>query len=330
MRSNKVNYLVVGTFVIAALAGLVVSVAWLMGQTGPTESHYAIYRNVTGMKFGSQVFYEGYNIGQVTGVVPEERDGRMEFRVEFDVKEGWRIPNDSVARIGASSLLSAVSLNITAGSSKTAIKPGGQILSKEAGNLFDVVADVAVDLQALAENDIKPLIQQFTRGGGVLTDILQQDGRVIAEKVRILVDDLSLRAPVITDQVALFASDLEELGLSLRRSAQEIMKIATPANRRKLEGILDHIDKAATSLDHLMIESNMMIGSANELMEASEQDIQEAIEDLRHTSASLARHIDSMNHHLDGAARNMYEFSRQIRQNPGLLLGGTPPQDNSE
>ena len=25
----------------------------------------------------------------------------------------------------------------------------------------------------------------------------------------------------------------------------------------------------------------------------------------------------------------MYEFSRQIRENPGLLLGGTPPKDQA-
>ena len=329
MRSNKINYLVVGTFVITALVGLVVSVAWLMGQTGPTERYHAIYRNVTGVKFGSQVFYEGYPIGQVTEVLPEERDGRMEFRISFDVREGWRIPVDSVAQVGASSLLSAVSLNITAGDSQTALKPGEQIASKEAGNLFDVVADVATDLQALAENDIKPLIQHLSRGGGVLADILEDDGQVIVEKVRLLVDDLSLRGPVITDQIALFASDLEDLGASLSQSAEEIRKIATPTNRRKLEGVLDHVDKAAASLDHLMIESNVMIGSASELLEGNQEGIRKAIEDLQHSSASLARHIDSVNHHMDGAARNMYEFSRQIRQNPGLLLGGTPPADNA-
>ena len=149
------------------------------------------------------------------------------------------------------------------------------------------------------------------------------------EKVRLLVDDLSLRAPVITDQIAVFAGDLENLGESLSLTANEMMKIATPANRRKLEGVLDHVDKAAASLDHLMLESNVMVGSASELLEGNEDEIRKAIEDLQHTSASLARHIDSINHHMDGAARNMYEFSRQIRQNPGLLLGGTPPADNA-
>mgnify|MGYP003981785887 FL=1 len=87
MRSNKINYLVVGTFVLLTIGGLVVSIAWLLGQTGPVESYHAIYRNVTGVKFGSQVFYEGYPIGQITEVVPEERDGRMVFRIDFDVTQ---------------------------------------------------------------------------------------------------------------------------------------------------------------------------------------------------------------------------------------------------
>lgn len=329
MRSNRVNYLVVGTFVIAVMAGLVVSVAWLTGRTGPTESYHAIYKNVTGIKFGSQVFYEGYPIGQVSGVVPEARQGRMEFRVTFDVREGWVIPDDSIARAGASGLLSAVSLNISAGTSRTALKPGARIASQEVGNLYKVIADVAADLQALAESDIKPLVRNLSRGGGILADILEGDGQRIMEKVRVLVDDLSVRAPEMTDQIASFTGELEELGKTLRLSAGEIRAVATPENRRKLEGVLHHVDKAAASLDHLMIESNVMIGSANELLEDNEAGIRKAIGDLQHTSASLARHIDAINHHMDGAARNMYEFSRQIRQNPGLLLGGTPPADNA-
>jgi phospholipid/cholesterol/gamma-HCH transport system substrate-binding protein len=36
-----------------------------------------------------------------------------------------------------------------------------------------------------------------------------------------------------------------------------------------------------------------------------------------------------INQNLEGAARNMFEFSRQIRQNPGLLLGGKPPTDEA-
>jgi phospholipid/cholesterol/gamma-HCH transport system substrate-binding protein len=50
---------------------------------------------------------------------------------------------------------------------------------------------------------------------------------------------------------------------------------------------------------------------------------------MRHAVESIARHIDAINQNLEGASRNMYEFSRQLRQNPGLLLGGTPPKDEA-
>lgn len=330
MRSNKINYLVVGCFVLITLVGLVIAIAWLTGRTGPTESYHAIYRNVTGVKFGSQVLYEGYPIGQVTEVTPVDRSGRMEFRVDFDIKEGCRLPDDSIAQIGASSLLSAISLNVTAGGSMTALKPGDRILSREAANLFDVVASVAGQISEMADSSLKPLLEQLTRGGGVLSDMLEDDGRIIVERVRDLVEDLSLRAPEITDDFESFANDLGSLGVNLNRSADELNEFLTPENRIKVEGVLDHLDRAATSLDLLMIEANAMIGTANELLDANHEDVTEATDDLRYTAASVSRYVDSINHSLDGAARNMYEFSRQIRQNPGLLLGGTPPADNAE
>lgn len=63
MNGGKLNYVVVGAFVLAMLVALVVSLAVLMGRTGATDDYYAVYRNVTGVKFGTQVLYEGYPIG---------------------------------------------------------------------------------------------------------------------------------------------------------------------------------------------------------------------------------------------------------------------------
>ena len=330
MRSNKVNYLVVGSFVIATLVGLVVSVAWLSGRTGPTDSYFAVYNNVTGVKFGTQVLYEGYPIGQVTEVKPLPEEGRMRFRVDFDIHQGWLLPRDSVAQIGASSLLAAVSLNITAGKSAMPLPAGERILSKESANLFDVLANVATEIALIAEQDLKPLIGELTRGGSIIGDILEKDGQEIIAKVKVLIDDLSDRAPVVVDQVASFAGDLERLGVNLNRSADEMNAILTPETRETVLGVVDHLDRAAAQIDNLMMESSVMVGSANDILEGNKEGIERMTDDLRHSAETLARHIDSINHHLDGASRNMYEFSRQIRQNPGLLLGGTPATDNAE
>lgn len=329
MRSNKINYLVVGSFVIAMIVGIVVSVAWLSGRTGPTDSYYAVYTNVTGVKFGTQVLYEGYPIGQVTGVTPEPSEGRMQFRVDFDVQEGWQIPDDSVVQIGASSLLAAVSLNISAGLSPSPLAAGDRLTAQESANLFDVLANVATDIALLAEEDIKPLITQLTRGGTILSDILEDDGQIIVSRLKGLVDDLATRAPGIVDQVGVFAGELERLGVNLNRSAEEMSAILTPETRQTVLDVVEHLDRAAAQIDNLMVESNVLVGSANDLLLENQGGIGQMTDDLQHSAETLARHIDSINHHLDGAARNMYEFSRQIRQNPGLLLGGTPQPDNA-
>lgn len=330
MRSNKVNYLVVGSFVLVSLVGLVVAVAWLSGRTGPTDSYYAVYSNVTGVKFGTQVLYEGYPIGQVVQVTPEPSQGRMQFRVDFDVQQGWQVPEDSVAQIGASSLLAAVSLNITAGQSPTPLAPGERLTSQESANIMDVLAGVATEIAVIAEEDLKPLIGELTRGGSIIGDILEEDGAEIVRNVKVLIDDLSDRAPTIVDQVASFAGDLERLGVNLNRSADEMNAILTPETRQTVLGVVDNLDRAAAQIDNLMMESNVMVGSANDILEGNKEDIDRMTDDLRHSAETLARYVDSINHHLDGASRNMYEFSRQIRQNPGLLLGGTPAADNAE
>jgi phospholipid/cholesterol/gamma-HCH transport system substrate-binding protein len=65
------------------------------------------------------------------------------------------------------------------------------------------------------------------------------------------------------------------------------------------------------------------------VVEDNQTDIRRSVANLRYITESVARDIDSINQNLDGTARNMFEFSRQIRQNPGLLLGGSRPRDDT-
>jgi len=60
-----------------------------------------------------------------------------------------------------------------------------------------------------------------------------------------------------------------------------------------------------------------------------DSDMSKTLSETRYIVESVSRHIDAINQNMDGAARNMYEFTRQIRQNPGLLLGSQAPEDKS-
>jgi phospholipid/cholesterol/gamma-HCH transport system substrate-binding protein len=51
---------------------------------------------------------------------------------------------------------------------------------------------------------------------------------------------------------------------------------------------------------------------------------------MRYTVETIAERIDAVTYNLEGASRNMYEFSRQIRINPGLLLGVSAAEEALE
>ncbi|MBL4748271.1 MAG: MCE family protein [Magnetovibrio sp.] len=301
MNTARINYVAAGAFVAVFLVGVIIAIALLTGRTGTTDNYFSIYKNVTGVKFGTLILYEGYPIGQVEDVIPVATGGTMLFRVNYTVNKGWKIPDDSIARIGASGLLSAITINIDAGTSSSPFKPGALVKGTEAADLFSIVGTMAGEVTNIAENDIRPLlktikttVESLTGTINTVGTLVNQDGTRMIQTFAKLADQLNERLPSITENIDTSTANFAVLSkkLSLTR------------------------DK----LDRMLTKSESLIGD-------NQGDLRKSIADLRHVTSSLARHIDSVNQNVEGAARNMYEFSREIRKNPGLLLSGTAPKD---
>lgn len=315
MRNNKINYLAVGTFVIVMVVGLVISVAMLTGRTGATDDYHAYYRNVTGVKFGTQILYEGYPIGQVETVTPEPGEGGMRFRIDFTVTEGWKIPENSKVQIAASSLLAAVSLNIQAGNATVSLKPGDEVVSVEAANIFSVVSDVAGTFGELAEASIKPMLLDVGKSARVIADLLDNDGRLIFTELT----SLAKRAPAIADDVEAFASQMNS-------SSDKINHLMRDENVKRMEAMIRNLNAFSSDLKATQTKLDGILMTSGDMLDENRKDVRKAVTQLRYTADTVVRHIDSMTQNLEGSSRNMYEFTRQIRQNPGLLLGSTPPE----
>ena len=71
MRRDIVNYTLVGAVVLAAIVVLLVGLALITGRSGATTGYVVRYRNVTGLRYGAPVFYQGYRVGEVGGITPE-------------------------------------------------------------------------------------------------------------------------------------------------------------------------------------------------------------------------------------------------------------------
>ena len=304
MRNPRVNYIIVGGFIAAMLVAAVMSMAVVAGRTGSSEPYHLVMDNVTDVKFGTQVRYEGYPVGQVEGIEPFAENGRMKFRIDVSVQAGWQFPADSLARIGNSSFLSAKTIDITSGESQRTIEVGGRIPSAPPADIFAVMAQVAADVSDLSQSHIKPMIEQVSGmterlGGRVEADLAQ-----VFDRLKILLDR--------TDT-----------------SVAAIQSLLSDDNVRSLEAMIQDSEVISAQLRETTEVAARLTSEISEHLNGNRRSVKSAIGNVDYTVASVADNIDSILHNLDAASRNMNEFSRLIRQNPGLLLGGAAAEEVS-
>lgn len=327
MRSNKINYLVVGVFMLLILVGLVISIALLAGRTGATEKYFTVYENVTGLKYGTVVLYEGYPVGQVEKIIPEEKDGRIRFRVELSITKGWRIPADSVAQISASGLLAAVTIRIRAGASAEKIPPGQVIAGRESVNIFTSFSSLADQITELSENSIKPLLESLGRSVDSIGNVVESDGQLFVRQLRELVEQLTEQTPEIIGNLASFSAKLDDSGSRINTLFSKSNTASLNATIGNMESMSGNLLQISRDLHKTHDEFDQLLLSVRELVEANRPYLNQSSADLSHIMESLAEHIDVINHNLENTSRNLFEFSRAIRSNPGLLLRSPSPRE---
>ncbi len=305
MQDDRINYVVVGAFVTAMLAALVVVISLLAGRTGATDSYFTVYSNVGGLKFGTLVLYEGYQIGQVENIEPVDLgNNQLQFRVELTVEEGWKIPEDSIARALTSGLLSAVAIDIDAGKSATVLKPGAQIRGTAPSNMFAALENISAQFGDLSSNSIRPLLDNLNK------------------YVTVLGDSMTAHLPQAL-------ADLENAVAGVQRTMTLIeTDVLKPANRAHIDTMLANFAAVSSGLEETRQVLSQAVTNVNRVIEDNTGNLSEVARDLRYTLDTIARYVDDISHNTDATARNMAEFSRSIREDPALLLLGGSPQDD--
>lgn len=324
MKDSRTNYIVVGTFVLVMVAGLVAALAILTGRTGPTEPYYTVYDNVGGLRYGTQVLFEGYPVGQIESIQPlRTEDGRTRFRVNLTVQSGWPIPVDSRAQVAASGLLAAVTIDIRGGDSRELLPPGSEIPGQAGGSIFTVMEDVAGEVQGLTRDSIRPLLDNINRYVMTLGDLAIEGAPDLMANLQAVTADLAERTPEITRDISAFSQKLNQQVLSEANMASIDQTLANAQTATAEFAAMSSELKAMSG------QVNSMIASLDAVLADSREDVAAALGDMRYSLDTVARSIDSITYNLDATSRNMLEFSRALRQNPGLLIGGTPPRDEA-
>jgi phospholipid/cholesterol/gamma-HCH transport system substrate-binding protein len=131
---------IVGFFVVAALAALLIMVLIIARQEGLWQNYItyeAVFKNISGLRVGSEVRLAGVVVGSVTKTTVRT-DGKI--LVTFEV----------LATIGMIGLLGERSLDLTAGTpEKPILPPGGLVAGTEPLDLQELMSRAAPSLEAI-------------------------------------------------------------------------------------------------------------------------------------------------------------------------------------
>jgi phospholipid/cholesterol/gamma-HCH transport system substrate-binding protein len=210
-------------------------------------------------------------------------------------------------------LLSAVAIDIRAGKSQAVLKPGSMIRGVSPTNMFAALQDISSQFGDLSANSIKPLLENLNKYVTVLGEsTIEHFPKAMA--------------------------DLEKIAASVQRTTSTIENdVLTPANKGHIDSILNNFDKTSANLANVsngleetrktLTES---VNKVNGVIDDNAGNVSEAARDLRYTLDTIARYVDDISHNADATARNMAEFSRAVRDNPGLFITGSPQADQAK
>jgi len=295
MKRDNVNYGLVGSVVLIAFVVLIGALVTITGRGGASTAYYTHYHNVTGLRFGAPVFYEGYRIGQVGGITPERTDKGVSYKIEIDVRKDWPIPKDSLAKLTATGLLADVAIGISEGSSKEMAAPGSELSGRETADIFAAVNELAGEMTELTRNQIAPLIKNLSQHVDSIASVIDTNTPQLVQQMHVLLERLNNASESIND---VLKSDNRQAITAILANVRDISK--------ELRGTQEKLDDALAQLDSIAKENR--------------PGVREAVDNMRSVLAALSGRIDSITQHLEVASRNFDEFAREVRKSPNRLL----------
>lgn len=304
MKRDNINYFAVGLFVLLMLGLLLYALLTISGDNQKSDVYYTYFKNVSGIKPGATVAYQGFELGHVDAIEPVQKQGSTSYRLALKLKQGWKVPSDSHAIISASGLLSASLVDIREGVSSNLLTPGGTIAAIESANLFEALSTLTEQLSQLTSNGAKPLLASLTRISGGLEQSMPES-----------------------------MNQLQSLLKKLNHTASLLEGTLSAENRNHISGLLKNADQSSVNIMHLSADFehtrkqlDLLLSDTRAIVTKNRPDIDASVAELR---ISLKR-VNTILHHLEAASLNTNELTRQLRQNPSLIIQSKPAVDQNE
>lgn len=299
---SKVNFAVVGLFVLILGAALIGGVLWLSSGKYYGRSYVTYQTNMTesvaGLNLNAPVKYRGVDVGLVRRIALNPANVE-EVQLTLAVEQGTPIKTDTVAILQTQGLTGIAYVELTAGS-KTA-----PLLEARPGEEHAIIP-AGPSLLTRLDTSVTRLLASLTRATDNFNALLSEDNRRAISKsladVEILARTLAARSGSIDAGIANAARTMEN----------------TARFTDDLPRLVQRIEKSADAFDKMADAVARAGASASGTLEATRGGVQqfagEGLPEVRQLVAELRE--------LTGALRRV---GTELERNPSLLVFGRPP-----
>ena len=295
----KVNYVLVGAFVVLFGAILIVIVLWLVrgGPQRTYRSYYAYFgESVSGINEDSVVRYKGIKVGRVRNMrLDPENPERV--RLVLDIAEGTPIKEDTVASLATQGLTGLAFIELGGG---TRDSPP---LTPPPGQPYPVIK-------------IKPSLPLDQAASTLMTNLNE-----IASSLKDLTDKES------RDSIRKTMVNLAELTAALKQREKELDKLFSSTDRtlentreatEKLPALVSRVTETAAAVENMAQQIAGTGKSVDSLLAGSQQDVRRFTNQTLSETGLLIAEMRQLTERLQ-------RLAQQVEQNPRSLLFGRRP-----
>jgi len=292
---EKVNFAVVGMFVLVLGAGLIGGVLWLSSGKSYRTLHdiYETYtmESVAGLNLNAPVRYRGVEVGRVRKIALAPNNVEQ-VQLTLAIERGTPVKEDTLAVLKTQGLTGLVFVELTGGSRDS---PPLQAKNQEE---YPVIKSGA-SLMARLDTAVTTLLTNLNRNSENLNALMDEDNR---RAVKHALADLEALSRTIVARSAMIDSSLSNTARTMENTAR--LSDELPQLAQRLQRSADAFDHMASEFSRAATNASGTLDGVQQFTGTTLPEVHQLVMELRDLTGSLRR------------------FSGELEQNPSALLYG--------
>jgi phospholipid/cholesterol/gamma-HCH transport system substrate-binding protein len=299
---SKVNFAIVGAFVLLFGAALVGGTLWLSSGEAYRQSYetYLVYmsESVAGLSPDATVSYRGVQVGRVRKIELAPNNGEL-VRLTLDIVKGTPIKQDTIAVLRTQGLTGIAHVELSGGS------PASPPLTAKPGEPYPVIPS-GPSLLTRLDSAVTELLDNLNKSSASLNRVLDADNRkAFAQTLANL--------ETVTRTLAQRSQSIDAALSSTAHAMDNVAKLSD-----QLSGLVERVQESAERFDRMSARVSQASSDVADTVRGAGADVHRFTgETLPETRALIAE--------LRGLSVSLRRFSDELEANPALLLQGRPP-----